>query len=66
MERSQVLDASRRRRASGTTGQLKLYGMRTACDEIIAFVPEARFQRSDQATARATTDHWRPFDRRDQ
>ena len=26
MERSQVLDASRRRRASGTTGQLKLYG----------------------------------------
>ena len=30
MERSQVLDASRQRRASGTTGQLKLYGMRTA------------------------------------
>jgi hypothetical protein len=26
MERSQVLDASRRRRASGTIGQLKLYG----------------------------------------
>jgi hypothetical protein len=36
MERSQVLDASRRWRASGTTGQLKLHGMRTACDEIIA------------------------------
>src|SRR6056297_2484826 len=36
MERSQVLDASRRRRASGTTGQLKLYGMKAAYDEIIA------------------------------
>ena len=36
MERSQVLDASRQRRASGTTGELKLYGMRAAYDEIIA------------------------------
>ena len=39
MERSQVLDASRRWRASGTTGQLKLYGMRTAYDEIIDLRP---------------------------
>ena len=36
MERSQVLDASRRRRASGTTSQLKLYGMKAAYDEILA------------------------------
>ena len=45
MERSQVLDASRQRRASGTTGELKLVapqarilrdGMRAAYDEIIA------------------------------
>lgn len=35
MERSQVLDASCRRRAFCTMGQLKLYGMRTAYDEII-------------------------------
>lgn len=36
MERSQVLDASRRRRTSGTTSQLKLYGMKAAYDEILA------------------------------
>ncbi|MBV6634307.1 MAG: IS21-like element helper ATPase IstB, partial [Mameliella sp.] len=35
MERSQVLDASRQRRACGTTSQLKLYGMKAAYDEII-------------------------------
>ena len=35
MERSQVLDASRQRRASGTTSQLKLYGMKAAYDEVI-------------------------------
>lgn len=36
MERSQVLDASCRRRASRKTGRLKLYGMKAAYDEIIA------------------------------
>lgn len=36
MERSQVLNASSRRRASCAMGQLKLYGMKAACDEIIA------------------------------
>lgn len=36
MERSQVLDASCRRRASRKIGRLKLYGMKAAYDEIIA------------------------------
>lgn len=51
MERSQVLDASRQRRASGTTSQLELYGMKAAYDEIITVVPEARFQRDGEAAA---------------
>ena len=36
MERSLGLDASCRRRASCAMGQLKLYGMKAAYDEIIA------------------------------
>ena len=36
MERSQLLAASCRRRASCAMGQLKLYGMKAAYDEIIA------------------------------
>ena len=58
MERSQVLEASRQRRASGTTGELKLYGMRAAYDEIIAVVPQARLRRDREAPARtAAGDH---------
>jgi hypothetical protein len=38
-------------RTSGATGQLKLYGMRTAYDEIIAVVPKARFQRQSRRVA---------------
>jgi hypothetical protein len=53
MERSQVLDAM--------PGQLKLYGMRTAYDEIIA-----KGASSGEATARTPTDHRRFADRRDQ
>ncbi len=55
MERSQALDASRRRRASGTT-QLKLYGMKAAYDEIITVVTEARFQRDSEASGRTAAD----------
>lgn len=47
MERSQVLDAM---------SQLKLYGMKAAYDEIITVVPEARFQRNGEASARTATD----------
>lgn len=39
-----MLDASRRRRASGTTGQLKLYGMKAACDEIISTALERQHE----------------------
>ncbi|MEE4211433.1 MAG: hypothetical protein V2I43_19465 [Parvularcula sp.] len=44
-----LLDASRRRRASGTTAQLKLYGMKAAYDEIIAVVPKARLHHRRRA-----------------
>ena len=56
MERSQVLEAPRQRRAFGTTNQLKLYGMKAAYDEIITVVPKARLQRDGEAPARTATD----------
>ena len=42
MERSQVPDASRRRRASGAMNQLELCGMEAAHDEIIAAAVKRR------------------------
>lgn len=44
MERSQVLDASRRRRASGTTSQLKLYGSEGTARHRSEGVPEHRLR----------------------
>lgn len=44
MERLQVLEASRRRRAFCTMGQLKLCGMRTARDEIITTAVRRRHE----------------------
>ena len=72
MERSRVLDASRQRRASGTLGQLKLYGMRTACDEIIATAlkrqhePQQIIHCPAGAWQRHAAERGRPLDHRDQ
>ena len=42
-----------------TMKALKLFGMSAGYDEIVAVVPEARFQRDGEAPARAGQDHWR-------